>query len=257
MSLYAEILGDVSSSEPLVLIHGFGGSAAAWDAVRKHLPVDMPVIAYDLPGHRYSVAAEGSGGAGRMAKALLADLAQRDLLGFHLAGHSMGGAVASLMALRAGDMVKSLTLFAPGGMGPEIDADGLEAFAKAKSAEALRAELQKMVAADFVVPETVCEILAKERAMPGVCEALATVYGAMFAEGGAKEQGVIPRDMLAGLTMPARVYWGEQDPTLPFHQMAQMPDNFEKNSIPDVGHMLLDECPERVVAALVEAVGQI
>ncbi|MCO6185408.1 alpha/beta fold hydrolase [Rhizobium sp. L1K21] len=256
MRLYAELFGDHTAQTPMVLIHGFGGSAAAWNSVRSFLPATMPLIVYDLPGHRHSVNAEGSGGAGRMAKALLADLDARGIGQFHLAGHSMGGAVATLIALRAGDRVGSLTLFAPGGMGPEIDAAGLKAFARAETAEAIRAEMQTMVANGFHVPEELINSIVAERQQVGAKEALLSVYAAMFASEGAAEQGAIPRDMLASITKPAAVYWGDLDPTLPVSQMARMPENFEKTTISGVGHMLLDECPERVAHALISAFGR-
>lgn len=256
MTLHAEISGDLTAGPAMILIHGFGGSAAAWDRVRGLLPAEMPIIAYDLPGHRYSVLAEGRGGAGRMAKAVLSDLETRGFSAFHLAGHSMGGAVAALAAMRAGDKVKSLTLFAPGGMGPEIDAAGLEAFAQAKTVEAVQSEMRKMVAEGFEIPRDMIDSVVKERAMPGVMEALLEVYGAMFASVGAMEQGVIPRDMLAALAMPASVYWGDADPTLPVRQMAQIPDNFRKIIIPGSGHMLLDECPQVVADGLIAAYRQ-
>ncbi len=255
MALFADVSGDQSSGAPLVLIHGFGGSAAAWDAVRTHLSAETPVIAYDLPGHRRSVGAEGRGGAGRMAKAIVTDLDSRGVSAFHLAGHSMGGAVAALIAMRVPDKAKSLTLFAPGGMGAEIDANGLKAFAEAKEEATLRAALQKMVADTFVVPDEMVGNLAEERAIPGVMDAIGEVYASMFAVPGGLEQGAIPREMLAGLTMPARVYWGDGDPTLPFRQMKQMPENFEKHPLYGMGHMLLDECPDLVADALKEAIG--
>jgi pimeloyl-ACP methyl ester carboxylesterase len=48
-------------------------------------------------------------------------------------GHSMGGAVSALIAMRAPDRVKSLTLVAPGGMAREINADLLDRYARAAS----------------------------------------------------------------------------------------------------------------------------
>lgn len=146
MTLFSELSGELQARTPMVLIHGFGGSAAAWDPVVAHLPENLPVIAYDLPGHRRSLHAEGRGGAGKMAKAILADLDQQGIKAFHLAGHSMGGAVAALIAMRAAGKARSLTMVAPGGMGPEINAQALERFSKAATADEISSVMRMMTA---------------------------------------------------------------------------------------------------------------
>lgn len=115
MTLFAEVRHASSAKAPLVLLHGFGGIGSAWAPVIERLDPDLPLVVYDLPGHGASLDAEGVGHAGVMAKAILEDLDRRGLSSFHLCGHSMGGAVASLVALKAADSVRSLTLLAPGG----------------------------------------------------------------------------------------------------------------------------------------------
>ena len=55
---------------------------------------------------------------------------------------------------------------------------------------------------------------------------------------------------LAALTCPVTVVWGTQDAILPFHQMESLPEKFIKVRVEETGHMLLDECPERVAAVL-------
>lgn len=254
MTLYAEISGDIGARVPLVLLHGFGGSAAAWNAVRAHLPSDLPVIVYDLPGHRHSIVADGRGGAGRMAKAILADLNARGINEFHLCGHSMGGAVASLMTMRAGAAVRSLTLLAPGGMGPEINHRVLARFARAMSVDEISVAMEPMLGFNFAMPDAVLSSIADERALPGAAGALWEIYEAMFADPNAamKHQGALPMEAMAALTCPVTVVWGTQDAILPFHQMERLPAAFSKIRVEEAGHMLLDECPEKVAAVLAD-----
>ena len=113
--------GGSATGSPVVLLHGFGGSHRAWDAVRALIEPVRPVIAFDLPGHGASLDHRPIGGAGVAAKAVLAALAERGLARWHLVGHSLGGAAAALAALRAPKSCASLTLLAPGGFGPEIN----------------------------------------------------------------------------------------------------------------------------------------
>ena len=228
-----------------------------WDPVRRHLPEELPLIAYDLPGHRHSLHAEGRGGAGKMAKALLADLEARGLASFHLAGHSMGGAVAALIAMRAGPKVGSLTLLAPGGMGPEINAHALENMVRAKKADDFRAVMRVMVADGFEMPDPVINEMVAERTRSGAEEALADVYAAMFTEQSSpvKAQGVLPLELLERLACKVTVMWGEDDAILPFHQMDRLPESFHTVHLGGIGHMLLDECPQKVAEELALTVG--
>jgi pimeloyl-ACP methyl ester carboxylesterase len=179
------------SGTPLVLLHGFGGDGSAWDAVKAELPDTVRVITVDLPGHGGSLNSDGRGGAGRMAKAILAGLDAAGVTSFHLAGHSMGGAVSALIAMRAPDRVKSLTLVAPGGMAKEINADLLDRYARARSADEIGACLDEMSAPGFTTPPAVVDHFVAARAKPGQTEALDETYRAMFPNGPEEGQGVL------------------------------------------------------------------
>lgn len=257
MNLHVEKRAAPNSRPPLVLIHGFGGHAASWAKVLDRLPASLPVIAYDLPGHGRSLHAEGRGGAGRMAKAILADLQAQGLAGFHLAGHSMGGAVAALIGMRAGARLRSLTLIAPGGMGPDINADALERFAKARLTDEIAEVMRIMAAPDFAMPTSTLAALADDRARPGVTEALEETFAAMFTEetSSVRAQGTLPMELLETLIAPVAVLWGEEDAILPSHQMDRLPQHFEKIRLPGKGHMLLDEAPDAVAELLIRQAG--
>lgn len=240
---------------PLVLLHGFGGDGSAWDAVRAELPDTVQVITVDLPGHGGSLNSDGRGGAGRMAKAILAGLEAAGVMAFHLAGHSMGGAVSALIAMRAPDRVKSLTLVAPGGMAKEINADLLARYAKATTEAEIRGCLDEMSALEFVTAEAVIDHFTAARAKPGLIEALDETYQAMFPDGPEHGQGVLPGEALAALPMPVAVIWGTGDTVLPCPKPSALPASFAFNVLPGLGHMLPEEAPDAVVRVLTEAVG--
>lgn len=235
---------------PLVLLHGFGGSGAAWNAVLAALPDTIGTIAVDLPGHAGSLDAEGRGGAGRMAKAILAGLDQVGIEDFHLAGHSMGGAVAALIAMRAGARVKSLTLVAPGGMAPEINAGLLARYAGAATHAEIRGCLEEMSAPGFDISSSVVDNFVSDRARPGALAALDQTYKAMFPDGPDNGQGVLPVDALAALAMPVQVLWGDADVVLPCPSAGSLPAMFDFEVLPGLGHMLPEEAPRMVASAL-------
>lgn len=246
--LHAELRGDPLARPSIVLLHGFGGSAKVWAAVAPALEDLAPLVIFDLPGHHRSMHAEGSGGAGRMAKAVLADLDRRGIAEVHLVGHSMGGAVAALMALRAPERIRSLTLLAPGGFGHEINHRLLERYAAATEPDAMRIALEQMFGWNAEIPEAYLDSLVKLRNAPGAVKALQSILPTMTTgEGPERRQGVIPHDDLARLEMPVKVLWGTQDRVLPTRQAHKLPPLFATHVFDNTGHMLIEEQEAAVV----------
>ena len=102
------------SGEPLVLIHGSAGSWRVWTPALEALERHHDVLALTLPGH--------NGGPPLPATDFTLDdfvdlvagmLDERGIAAAHLAGNSLGGAVA-LELLRRGRAL-SVTAFSPGG----------------------------------------------------------------------------------------------------------------------------------------------
>jgi len=234
-------------AKTIVLLHGFGGGVDDWYDIQPDLARDGLVLAYDLPGHGRSLPHPAAGNAGAMGKAILADLDRRGIERFHLAGFSMGGAVAALMALRAPERVSSLTLLAPGGFGPEINGPLLQRFATPADADALRAAMDDMAAPGYAFETKYVAALAALRRIDGQ-PALLDRIREMIAKD--SRQGEIPRATLATLAMPVTVVWGTADPVLPYSQSAGLPERFDLISLPGVGHMLPVEARKVVISAI-------
>lgn len=243
--LYARAKG--SGTTAMVLLHGFGGGCDDWYDIQPDLSRDGLVLAYDLPGHGRSLAHPAAGNASAMAKAILADLAGRGIGKAHVAGFSMGGAVACLMGLRAPDRVASLTLLAPGGFGPEINGPLLHRFATPANADELRATMNDMAAPGYLFETKYVAALAALRGIPGQPAMLEKIWGMIARD---SRQGEIPRETLATLSMPVTVVWGTADPMLPYAQSDNLPAHFAFVSLPGVGHMLPVEARKAVTAAI-------
>lgn len=236
----------------VVLLHGFGGSHRVWNAVQDALSERATVIAYDLPGHGGSLGWPGGGPVKVAVRAILEDLSRRGLEKVHLAGHSMGGAIATLVAAGDPGRVASLTLLAAGGFGPEINGRLLTGYARARSEAELRAALEGMTGFNSPVTEEMVDGLLELRAIPGQTEKLIEICGLICRDG---KQGAFPREMLAGLTMPVTVAWGKLDSVLPFHQTDDLPPAFALHRLARAGHMLIDESPDLVIELIRRQLG--
>ncbi len=264
MALFALTSGQGEAETPLVLLHGFGAGAFVWDEVIGRLMAASgasacgPILAYDLPGHGRSLDSDAIGGAGRMAKAIAADLASRGLGRFHIAGHSMGGAVAALLALRRPQDVASLTLLSPGGFGPAINHRALAHYAEADTSAALCRALEAMIGFNSLLPERIIAAMLADRSRPGAHAALSTILKAMFVDPTAERlvQGQLPLSDLGALPLPVRILWGEEDTVLPVAQCAGLPSSLAVQRLAGVGHMLIEEAPEAVAEFIRSAIAE-
>jgi pyruvate dehydrogenase E2 component (dihydrolipoamide acetyltransferase) len=232
----------------VVLFHGFGGNHAVWRDVEAHLAGRCRTLAYDLPGHGGSLHT-GFAGAKAAARAILDDLAVRGLSGVHVVGHSLGGAVAILMAVLDPSRVASLVLLAPGGIGPDIDGAALKRLAQARTPAEIGTALDAMSASGTPTAPATAAALAAIRDTQGQVERLLEIADAIGRD---DRQGVFPPAMLAGISCPVDVAWGTRDPVLPYGQTEALPEGFVLTPVSGAGHMLIEEAPG-VVVGLIEA----
>ena len=103
--------------DPLVLVHGAGTNSAIWHRVTPRLAGDRWVVAPDLPGYGGSPPAGPGFALEEVTDRLAAGLEEAELPApDDLVGHSMGGAIAILLAARHPARVRRLVLVAPAGL---------------------------------------------------------------------------------------------------------------------------------------------
>lgn len=234
----------------MVLLHGFAGSGASWDAVRAAAGGEAyPALAPDLRGHgaRASVRPVDVGGC---VADVLAALPDRPV---GLAGYSLGGRVALHVALAAPGRVERLVLVATtaglegeqerrarraadDALAARLLEDGLDAFASRWSAQALFADDPSAVRA-----------AQESEVLGGDAEGLAASLRGL-------SPGRVPAvwDRLRELTMPVDIVVGERDVkyrAIAGRLVAAVPDA-TLHVVPAAGHGLLRETPEAVAGVL-------
>src|SRR5262245_16158087 len=104
------------SGDPVVLVHGLGGSAANWTEVIDGLVPGHRVIALDLPGHGGSDPLPRGARIDDYADAAAAVIEARTKGPAVVAGHSFGGQVALSLAVRHPRLVRALLLVVSSGV---------------------------------------------------------------------------------------------------------------------------------------------
>jgi pyruvate dehydrogenase E2 component (dihydrolipoamide acetyltransferase) len=236
---YAVRPGD---GKPVVFVHGFGGDLDNWLFNIDAAAESRAAYALDLPGHGQSVKSMANPGLEALTDALQQFIGEMSLEEVDLVGHSMGGLVATNLALRGGALVKSLTLISPAGLGEEINTSYIDGYVSAASRRDLKPVLQMLFADPSLVNRSMIDELLKYRRLDGVQEVLEALKAAMFADG---KQSTIIVDQLAKLDLPIQIIWGAKDQVIPVSQANALP-NADVEIIEDAGHMAQMEAASRV-----------
>jgi pimeloyl-ACP methyl ester carboxylesterase len=108
-----EVPDAAEGAEPVLFVHGLGGSSLNFTAIGLLLADTVRGIAVDLPGFGRSGPDDRPGGITEHAKLLERFIDTEIGTPVHLFGNSMGGADAVRLAARRPDLVRTLTLVSP------------------------------------------------------------------------------------------------------------------------------------------------
>ena len=246
--------GAGQDGDVILLVHGYGGDRNSWLFLQEPLAARYRVYALDLPGHGTSTKDVGEGSVSVLADAVTGVL---DALGAeraHLVGHSMGGAVALAVAARHPERIASLTLIAPSGFGPEINAGFLRGFADAQTRRELKPVVGQLFADESLVTRQLVDDLLAYKRLDGVDEALHALTDTLL-DGDAQRGDSAASLAAIGGTVPVTVVWGRADRVIPAAQ-AESVAGAVRHLIDGAGHMPHMERPAEVQAAIEETIAR-
>ena len=250
--------GAGDSGDVVLLVHGYGGDRNSWLFLQEPLAGRHRVYALDLPGHGTSAKDVGDGSVDLLADAVLGVL---DAVGSdraHLVGHSLGGAVVLAAAARSPGRIASLTLFAPAGFGPSINAGYVRGFAAAQTRRELKPLVGQLFADERLVTRQVVDDLLAYKRLDGVDAALAALAETLL-DGDEQRIDSAAAVRALGEVVPVTVVWGSADRIIPAEQassVAAVAPGAAVRVIDGAGHMPHMERPAEAQAAVEETIAR-
>jgi pimeloyl-ACP methyl ester carboxylesterase len=103
----------LKGDEPVLFIHGAGGSQFVWSFQKRFFEERFHPVIIELPGHGQA-AGNGEEEIGRYADHVYRFIEAMGLGRSFLVGHSMGGAIAQVLAVNHPEILKAVVLVATG-----------------------------------------------------------------------------------------------------------------------------------------------
>ncbi len=206
-----------SGQQTIIFIHGLGSYLPAWQKNIAGLKDSYRCIALDLPGY-------GKSGKGVYpidmefyVDVLTEVMDNLDLESVNLAGHSMGGQIAMIAALKYPDRVKSLILIAPAGFEEFTPGEG-QWFHDVMTVDFVRLtpvqQIRANVAGNFYNMPAEAEFMVTDRiALRKADDFEKYCYAVVKSVQGMVDQPV--HQLLDQIRQPALIVFGENDNLIP------------------------------------------
>ena len=264
----------MGTSQPLVLIHGFGASIGHW---RKNIPV-LAEAGYQV----YAIDLLGFGGSAKPALNYTVELWVELIRDFWAAkigqptvfvGNSIGGLLCLMLLAQHPEIAAGGVLLNPAGglnhrpeelnpplrfvMGTFAKLVGSKQFGgwmfnQVRQKGRIRNSLKQVYRDPEAITDELVDLLHQPSCDPGAQQVFASVLMA--------PPGPRPTELLPQIQAPLLVIWGEADPWTPIagskiYQSLET-QSVKFASIPDTGHCPHDERPEVVNALIIQWLDQ-
>ena len=250
------------AGQPLVLIHGMGSAATAWQSIIPTLAKQFSVVTIDLPGHgRTPYSPIQKMDPTSLAQLVVKNLKNIGIESFHLVGNSLGGWVSFEIAALYPTAVKSITALAPAGLwltpftsrypgelALRVMASGVEKLAPSL----LNYTWAKKIGFETVSPrwkelsyEICLDATSAMAQSTGYFPAWDALLGKRF------DKQIDPQ-------IPITIVFGDRDHTLPAktcQERSLAPAHAKWIILPQTGHAPMWDSPNEVVSEILQTVG--
>jgi 2-hydroxy-6-oxonona-2,4-dienedioate hydrolase len=226
---------------PLVLVHGFMGGSAQWDAQVAAFSNRFDVIAVDLPGFGAHAHLPALDRITAFAEWVIAELRRRGVARYHLLGHSMGGMIAQEIVRLDQDNIDRLILYGTGPVGvlpgrfETIAQSKARALSDGAQATACRISATWFLEHEHAAAYEGCALIAEQSSADAIQAGLDAMQGW-------RGDGFLPR-----IRPETLVVWGDKDRTYPWAQTEKLWQSIPQASlavVPHCAHAVHLERPE-------------
>jgi len=250
--------GMIGEGPPLVFVHGTPFNSVIWRRIIPYCAGHRRVYFYDLLGYGQSEMREGQDvSLGVQNKVFAALLNHWGLESPDIVGHDFGGATVLRAHLLDAKNYRSLTLIDPVAVAPWIMEAALSHHAlqhQAAFAE-LPAFVHRAIVPAYIVGASQKPLLPEIMALyaePWLSERGQPAFWRQIAQFDEKYTDEV-ETIYDRIRCPVMILWGEEDRWIPVEDgrrlAAMIPGSILK-IIPDAGHMVQEDAPEAIVAAL-------
>jgi len=247
---------DLGSGEnTIILIHGLASNAGFWRYNAPQLAKNNRVIVIDLPGYGKSQKGDYPYTLSFYAETVKNLITTLKLKNVTLVGHSMGGQISIIFALKYPELIKNLVLAAPAGFEKFQYGEG-EWLRNAIDAKGVRLNpedgVRKNLAMNFYNWDEKWEWMVEERVrMAKAAEMREFSYAVVKSVGAMLDEPTF--NSIAGITVPTLIVYGKYDGLIPnmylnpgfpsdvFIQGAAKIKNSKLVEIDNCGHMIMIE----------------
>ncbi|MEM5387305.1 alpha/beta hydrolase [Paraburkholderia phymatum] len=246
---------------PIVLIHGTPFSSWVWHRIAPHLAHERKVHVYDLPGYGQSEMREGQDvSLGVQNGVLAALLAHWQLDAPDVVAHDFGGATALRAHLIDGCEYRSLTLIDPVAVAPWGSPFVRHVREHAAAFAGLPAYIHAAIV-DAYIRGAVSRKISDEALAPYVEPWLGDIGQPAFYRQIAQMDQRYTDEVEARYPQTrcrTQILWGEDDRWIPIERgrhLASLVPGARFQAVPNAGHLMQEDAPEAIVAAVMRWIG--
>jgi pimeloyl-ACP methyl ester carboxylesterase len=244
--------------EPVVLVHGLGGSATNWCELAPLLAEHRRLLIPDLPGHGGSEPLAAVSGLQPYADRVSAVMEREGVGRAPVVGHSLGGLVVLRLALRRPELVSAIVLAASAGLslGGVWLRNLLTAFTIVRPGR-LAGRHRSLVARSPLLRRFVFGFVSvtdpvglTDNAVDGFLAGQVLHTDTASAWRALRDDD--PREELERVRCPALVLWGADDVQLPLDDAFEYARRLRAplRTIAGCGHLLIGERPDACADAI-------